>query len=159
MLTTILGIPAHPLLIHAAVVFVPLLVAAAVIYAIWPGARTRLDWAVAGLALAAPLAVWFAKVSGQDFRQRLIERNLVSPAILAKIDVHRSYGTATLWWTIGLAVAALLMIVYERHRRNVRFTDPAWFAGSVVTLVLAAFAGYYVFKTGDSGAHVVWSGF
>jgi hypothetical protein len=30
-------------------------------------------------------------------------------------------------------------------------------AGSVVMVVLAVIAGYYVYRTGDSGATVVWN--
>lgn len=159
MFTTILGIPAHPLLIHAAVVFVPLLIVAAVVHALWPVARGRLDWAVAGLAIVAPLAVWIAKISGQNFRQRLIDRNINSPEFMAKISQHQSYGTTTLWWTIGLAVLGLLMLVYDRRRRAGTLSDPVWLAGTAMTIVVAAFTGYYIFKTGDTGAHIAWSGF
>jgi predicted membrane protein DUF2231 len=159
LFTTILGIPAHPLLIHAAVVFVPLLIAAAIVYAIWPAARSRLDWALAGLAIAAPLAVWFAKVSGQNFRQRLINRKLASPLTLAHISQHQSYGTKTLWWTIALAVVSLAMLYYDRRIRKGAFNDVVWVIGTVVTIVLGGFTGYYVFRTGDTGAHIVWTGF
>lgn len=30
---------------------------------------------------------------------------------------------------------------------------------AVVVIALAAISGYYVYKTGDSGAHVVWGSF
>ena len=130
MFTTILGIPAHPLLIHFAVVFVPLLIAAAVVYALWPAARNRLDWALARLAIVAPIAAWFAQISGQNFKQRLIDRKLMSPQNLVKIAQHQSYGTKTLWWTIALAVVALAMLYYDRLvRRGARFSDPAWLVG------------------------------
>jgi uncharacterized membrane protein len=157
--TTILGIPAHPLLIHAAVVFVPLLILGAVVYAIWPAARNRLDWAVAGLAVIAPFSVWFARLSGEDLRQRLIDRRLVSPEGLLKIDQHQSYGETTLWWTIGLGVVALLMLGYVRSRRGKPTSVPLGALFAVVTFVLAGITGYYVFRTGDTGAHSVWSGF
>lgn len=159
MFTTILGIPAHPLLIHAAVVFVPLLIAAVVVYALLPAARGRLDWALAGLAIVAPFAVWFAKISGQNFRQRLIDRKLISPQILVKINQHMSYGTTTLWWTIALAVVALALLYYDKKIRKGAFNDVTWIIGTVVLLVLAGFTGYYIFRTGDTGAHIVWSGF
>ncbi|HEX2356851.1 MAG TPA: hypothetical protein VHI50_10380, partial [Micromonosporaceae bacterium] len=64
MFEEILGVPAHPLLVHAAVVFVPLLIAAALAYALVPALRGRVGWAVALLAVAAPLAAWFATLSG-----------------------------------------------------------------------------------------------
>ena len=54
MFNTIGGIPAHPLLIHAAVIFIPLLILGAVVYALWPRARVRIGWAVVALAPLAP---------------------------------------------------------------------------------------------------------
>ncbi len=160
MFTTILGIPAHPLLIHFAVVLVPLLIGVAVVYALWPAARNRLDWALALLAVAAPIAAWFARISGLNFKQRLIDRKLTSPQNLVKIAQHQSYGTKTLWWTVALAVVALAMLYYDRFvRRGARFSDPVWLVGTVVTIVLGTIVGYYVFRTGDTGAHIVWSGF
>lgn len=159
MFTTILGIPAHPLLIHAAVVFVPLLIAAAVVYVLWPAARSRLDWAVAGLAIVAPLSVWFARVSGVNFRQRLIDRHLVSPEVLVKINQHMSYGKTTLWWTLGFAVVALIMVGYARSRGSRPWSGVVWIGFVVVILVLSGFTGYYIFRTGDTGAHIVWTGF
>ncbi len=159
MFTTILGIPAHPLLIHAAVVFVPLLILVAIGYALWPAVRPKLDWALAGLAVAAPISVWFAKISGQNFRQRLIDRRLTSPVMLDKIAQHQSYGTKTLWWTIGLGIVALVLLYLARGGRLGRRRAAMWLAGCVVTVGVAAFAGYYVFRTGDTGAHIVWSGF
>lgn len=159
MLTTILGIPAHPLLIHAAVVLVPLLVAAAIVYALWRAARSRLDWAVAGLAVVTPFAVLFSKLSGQNFRTRLIERKFASPQILAKITTHQSYGNKTFWWTIGFAVLALVLLWYDRRVRRGSLRDVTWLILTIATVVVGAVLGYYVFKTGDTGAHIVWSGF
>jgi uncharacterized membrane protein len=160
LFTTILGIPAHPLLVHFAVVFVPLLIGVAVVYTLWPAARSRLDWALALLAVVAPFAAWFARISGLNFKQRLIDRKLTSPQNLVKIAQHQSFGTKTLWWTVALAVVALAMLYYDHFvRRGARFSDPVWLVGTVVTIVLGAIAGYYVFRTGDTGAHIVWSGF
>jgi hypothetical protein len=156
--TTILGVPAHPLLIHATVVFVPLLIVGAVVYALWPRVRARIDWAVAGLAIVAPLSAWFSRVSGEHLRQRLIDRRLASPQILAKIAQHESFGDKTLWWALALAVIALVMIGHTRARRG-PVPTPLRVAFAVVTLVAAGFAAYYVFKTGDTGAHIVWAGF
>ena len=96
MFTTILGIPAHPLLVHFAVVFVPLLIGVAVVYTLWPAARSRLDWALALLAVVAPFAAWFARISGLNFKQRLIDRKLTSPQNLVKIAdaaLYRSKNT------------------------------------------------------------------
>ena len=171
MFTTILGIPAHPLLIHAAVIFIPLLIVGAIVYAAWPPFHSRIGWAVLALAIIAPFSALFAKLSGQDLRNRLIARHEVSPAVLVKITQHNSYGNHTFWWTIGLGVATLLVLGYYwrlGHTASAPAGDatagaaaaPAAFriGATVVTLVLGVSGGYYVFKTGDTGAHIVWSG-
>jgi hypothetical protein len=50
-MTTIAGIPAHALLVHAIVVLAPLVALLEILCAVWPAARRRLVWLV--LALAA----------------------------------------------------------------------------------------------------------
>ena len=51
LMTTIAGLPAHVLLVHAIVVLAPLTAALEILCAIWPAARRRLVWLV--LAFAA----------------------------------------------------------------------------------------------------------
>jgi hypothetical protein len=169
---TVLGIPAHPLLLHAAVVFVPLLVAAALAFALVPPVRSRIAWAVVLLALAGPLSALFTKLSGDAFRRRLIRRHLVSPQVLTKISTHQSYGNMTLYLTVGLGLLTLLLVGYvlAGARRaggsggaGVATAGPGATALLIVlvvgTVALALASGYYVFRTGDTGAHIVWKGF
>jgi Predicted membrane protein (DUF2231) len=163
----ILGIPAHPLLLHAAVVFIPLQVLFALAYAFVPWARRNAAWAVAALVVVAPGAALLAKLSGDALRARLVRNHTVSPQGLVNIDNHRSYGTMTVYWTAGLAVLMLVMLLAQRT--VVRGTAQAGVmiqpngsmaVGailSVVVLAVAVVTGYYVFKTGDTGAHTVWS--
>ncbi|MGH3648434.1 MAG: DUF2231 domain-containing protein, partial [Micromonosporaceae bacterium] len=61
----ILGLPAHPLLVHAAVVLVPMLVLVGVGYGLIPPLRRKLDLVLVGLALVAPGDVYLARESGQ----------------------------------------------------------------------------------------------
>ncbi len=176
MFTKILGIPAHPLLIHAAVVFIPLLIVGAIVYAAIPRFRGRIDWAVFALAIIAPLSALFAKISGQDLQQLIITRHFASASLLQKISVHNSFGNDTFWWTLGLGIATLALLAYQfpRDRRAAAVTSDGTAATSdgtaattlavrlVSTLVLVALGvvvGYYVFRTGDTGAHIVWSGY
>lgn len=152
---TVLGVPAHPLLIHAAVVFVPLLIIGAVGYAVLPRFRARINWAVAALAVVAPLSALLAKLSGDALRARMARLRLASPQMLDKIDEHRGYGTITLYLTIALGVVALIMVLVPAARR--RPIDPVLWI--VLTVGLGIATGYYVFRTGDTGAHAVWNGY
>jgi hypothetical protein len=170
--TKILGIPAHPLLIHAAVVFIPLLIVGAIVYAAIPQFRSRIDWAVLALAIIAPLSALFAKISGQDLKQLLIDKKFASPQLLKQISVHNSFGNNTFWWTLGLGVATLVLFGYTVTRRRqtpvVTTSDgtataqPDVMVRVVSTIVMIGFGavvGYYVFRTGDTGAHIVWQGY
>ncbi|MBX6356221.1 MAG: hypothetical protein IRZ05_10265 [Micromonosporaceae bacterium] len=152
------NLPLHPLVVHGAVVLIPLLVLGAVVYAVAPRLRPRVSWAVVTLAVAAPLAALFAKLSGDAFRQRLIDRNALSGEVLNRVNDHRSLGNITLWLTIALGVVTLLFVlVTSRRSRSV----PVWSVVVVglVVVGLAAVSGYYVFQTGDHGARAVWEGF
>jgi len=156
-----MGLPAHPLLVHAAVVFVPLLSIAAAAYALAPPIRRHIAWAVVGLSVAAPLAAWFATLSGNALRDRLASQGMAAE-VLARIDEHREFGDRTLWTSLGLAVLTGLLVgtVVARGRRPAGRQGRGGLILTVVltagVLVLAAAAGYYVFRTGDSGARVVW---
>jgi uncharacterized membrane protein len=151
-------LPLHPLVVHAAVVLIPLLVLGAVVYAVVPGLRSRVGWAVTGLAVVAPLAALFAKLSGDAFRQRLIDKNSIGGQVLGRVNDHRDLGNITLWFTIALAVITLLFVFLTSGRAP---AIPRWgiVVVGVIVVALAAGSGYYVFWTGDYGARAVWEGF
>jgi hypothetical protein len=147
------GIPLHPLLVHAAVVFVPLFVASVIGYALVPRLRAFLGWLTAALAVVAPLAALFSKLSGDAFRARLVHRGLRPGDLLGKIDAHRHFGTYTVWFTAAAAVVTLVMLYLRRMEGGSKALDLTL---RVVAVVLSLVAAYYVIRTGDSGAHIVW---
>jgi hypothetical protein len=150
------GMPMHVLTVHAAVVFVPLLALTAVVYALVPRLRARVGWVAALLAAGAPLATLVAKLSGEAFKHRLQNSGLNEQG-LAPIVTHQGYGDLTFWYTLGLGIVTGVMIFLtvrsERSRPLPRFVDLGL---SVLVVALAAIAGYYVFKAGDTGATAVW---
>jgi predicted membrane protein DUF2231 len=146
-----MGLPLHPLVLHAAVVFVPLLVVAGVAYAVVPALRSRITWAAVLLALVTPFVVLVTKLSGDAFRARLATKG-IGDEILAKVDGHRHFGTLTLYATIALAVAVLALVVLRNGNRGAQVVV------GLVTVVLAGVAAYYVYRTGDSGARIAWNG-
>jgi hypothetical protein len=160
----IAGMPAHPLLVHAAVVFIPLLAVGSVLYSLFPALRYRLRWPVGLLALAAAGSCVAAHQSGQAFRSRMIAKNLVSPEFLPRLASHSRLGDGAMWATLGLAVATLVFLLAVPGR-------PPGFEGprpgglllqivfAVVFIALSGVSLYYVVRTGDSGARMVWGGF
>jgi len=158
VLNNILGIPAHPLIIHVAVVFIPLLCLGAVVYAVVPRVRGKIGWAVTALAVISPIAAWFAKASGENLRDRLVAAGF-SPEILDKVNQHQSYGDRTWWFTLALGVVTLAMVfITSGNRRAPHLPMGVNLAVSVVVIALAVATAIYVFLTGDSGAHAVWEG-
>lgn len=59
------GIPLHPLLVHLPVVLVPLLVLLILAYVCIPPLRRRLGWAAVTLAVLVPVAVFFTRWTGE----------------------------------------------------------------------------------------------
>jgi uncharacterized membrane protein len=148
------GLPVHALVLHAAVVFVPLLALGAIAYALVPRWRPKLGWAVALLAVAAPIATFVAKESGTELYNRLIGQGLKGPG-KEILDDHMGFGTRTFWFTLALGVASLVLVALT-WRRTGRLPLIGEAVGAVVLVVLAVISGYYVYKTGDSGATAVW---
>ncbi|GAA3238083.1 DUF2231 domain-containing protein [Nonomuraea helvata] len=158
MFDQILGLPAHSLMIHFAVVLTPLLVATAVGYALVPRWRTYAAWAVVLLSLAAPVTVFAAKESGERLKEARFAT--ADGELGGRISTHESFANPLLLSVLGLAASALLLVYATRPARDSvgrdRFGRPTTLALSAVTLVLAGAAGYYVFRAGDSGARAVW---
>jgi uncharacterized membrane protein len=153
VLETFLGIPLHPLMIHTAVVFVPLLVLAALVYALVPSQRPRVGWLVVGLAVLAPLCTLLSKLSGDAFRARLARHG--APAqLLSLVDGHRHFGTILVYVVAALGVVSLLLVLLPAARQ----TKPVSLTLVVLAVGLSLVSAYYVFRTGDSGAHIAWSG-
>jgi uncharacterized membrane protein len=152
-LETFLGIPLHPLLIHTAVVFVPLLVLAALVYALVPRLRPRVGWLLVGLAVIAPLCALASKLSGDAFRARLARRH-ASTELLSKIDAHRQLGTILVYVVAALGIVCLLLVLLPAARQ----TKAVSLTLLVLTVGLSLASGYYVLRTGDTGAHIAWSG-
>jgi uncharacterized membrane protein len=148
------GLPVHALVNHAAVVFGPLLVLGAIVYAVVPRWRPRIGWAVLLLAIVAPVTTYITMESGKALRDRLFEQG-VSGRGAEIINDHMDLGTVTFWLMLALGVLSLIMVLLTL-RRGRSLPRAADLGMAVIVVALAAVSGYYVFKTGDSGATAVW---
>ncbi|WP_248960087.1 DUF2231 domain-containing protein [Sphaerisporangium perillae] len=152
MFDQILGLPAHPLMIHAAVIFIPLLALGSVVYGVVPRVRPSIAWAVVLLAIAAPVTAFVAKESGEAFLERMFAAGLPEGALGQRITEHESYAGPLVLSSFGLAVSSLLLVYSSRKLGK---TTTAIL--TVVTVVLALAAGYYVARAGHSGATAAWA--
>lgn len=164
MFDEVMGIPVHPLVVHAAVVFVPLLALLTVANALVPRWRSQTTWALLIAVVAAPATVYAATASGEELEHSL-------PNIAQLIEPHEEFGEATWRTTMGLALAVVVLLVLRRLTAS-RGSVPGSGGGpagrsalsrvsvavTVVAVTLALLDLYYVVRTGHSGADAVWGG-
>lgn len=167
MFDEVFGLPAHPLLVHAAVVLTPLCALAAVVYAVLPRLHGRLAWAVVGLAVVTPPAVFAARQSGEAFKERLFAGGLPEGEFGRRILDHEGLAVPLLLSSLGLTVAVLLLVAVTARagrgagggRGGGTAALTAATAALRVLVVAAALAAlWYVVRIGHSGAEAVWSG-
>ena len=139
------GLPLHPLVIHAAVIFGPLAALAAILYAVIPSWRDRLRVPMVVLAVVAGGSVVAAYITGNNFLDSKPELKQ-----LAQVQTHEDRAWITLWVTLGFAVVAIAAGVLHERRGALR-------VGVQSLLVVAALATLVsVVLTGDAGARAVW---
>ena len=149
-LTTISGLPAHVLLVHALVVLVPLTALLEILCALWPAARRRLVWLVlAFAAVTTVLTPITANAGGWLFEQERHHRDI--------LNTHAERGSWMIYFSVALLVVAVVLAML--HWREVRAAKPR-FVVSVLVAVIAVVAGaaaiVQVVRIGDSGAQSVW---
>ncbi len=159
MIDELFGLPAHPLVVHTAVIFGPLLVAAVLAYAFVPMLRKHLGWVVVSLAFVGPITLWYARLSGEALRDRQIA-NGAQGQLLLDINEHQGFGNNASWWGTGLGVASLALVYYcttAGRRPTVPSSRVISYALIAITAVAAVITGYYVVRGGHSGATMVWT--
>lgn len=150
MPSTVFGLPAHPLVVHAVVVLVPLAAVSALIVAMWPAARARYAPLALGVATLALVSIPLATHTGEELEPH------VAPSALVQRHTHMADGLLPFVIVLWLALAALVAGQLPAIRRRVpRFAVPA----VAVVLVLAGIASAaQVVRIGDSGARAAWHG-
>jgi uncharacterized membrane protein len=151
-MTTIAGLPAHALLVHAVVVLVPMLALLEILCALWPAARQRLVWFVLALGVAVMVLTPLTAAAGTWLYEQSQQHQPIT-------DVHAERGEWAKYFAIGLLVVAVIQAV--QHWRESRSAEPRR-AIAVAAAVLAILVGVSstvgVVWIGDSGAHAVWGG-
>jgi len=149
MFDTVLGLPVHPLVVHAVVVLVPLSALGVVAISLVPRWRERYGVLVLLLSTAALVMVPVATRSGE----RLEERIDAGGVVARQIEDHQEVADLVLWPTIAMWVLAGLLVLLTRRRRA--GTAAALVAGLAV--VAALLAGATVVRAGHLGSTAVWS--
>lgn len=138
------GLPLHPLVVHAAVVFGPLAALTALAYLV-PRWREKVRWPMVVLALVATASVVLAYLSGNDLLDNRPELGRI-PAL----QTHEDRAGILLWTTLGFGVVAAVSGWWGGRSGAVRILlDVLLGVGAVAVLVL-------VVLTGDAGSRAVW---
>jgi formate hydrogenlyase subunit 3/multisubunit Na+/H+ antiporter MnhD subunit len=154
---TLNGIPLHPLVVHAAVVFVPLAALAAVLFVV-PRWRWAVRWPALVLSVVGLVVVQVAIMSGEDLERTRGPRS-------ALIHEHQEYADELRLVMIVLVVLVALGFWAIGHTTRLRDREDRPARVAVLEkplLVLIPIAGVaalvFVFLTGDAGARSVWGG-
>ena len=151
-MTTIFGLPAHALLVHAVVVLVPLTAALEILCAFWPAARRRLVWLVLAFALAVMVSTPLTASAGQWLYEQ-------SPQHSPILEIHADRAEWMIYFAIGLLIVAVLQAF--QHWTESRSSEPKRTL-AVVAAVLAVVVGVSstvaVVRIGDAGSRAVWGG-
>ncbi|MEU5690278.1 DUF2231 domain-containing protein [Actinosynnema sp. NPDC020468] len=160
---TIFGVPAHPLLVHAVVVLLPLASVAAIAVAVVPKWRRRYSWPVLGVTLVGVGSVPLAQQAGEQLYDRL--SSLGNPLI----ERHADLGNDLLPFALGFGVAVIALMVAGKLADRERAADAeggsvprTWRTIAVVVAVLVVAGGIattvQTVRIGHSGATAVWQG-
>lgn len=158
-MTTIGGLPAHILLVHAVVVLLPLAALLLVAAVLWPRVRQRVAPAGAAVAVVGAVLVPVTTDAGEWLERRVPENALVR--------AHTELGDTLLPWAIGLAVVGLLVATWDlwstrlpgrREAGPLRVRSVPAVVLAVLVLVAAVGTTVQVYRIGDSGARAVWDG-
>ncbi|AEA23757.1 hypothetical protein Psed_1518 [Pseudonocardia dioxanivorans CB1190] len=104
---TVGGIPAHPLVVHAAVVLLPLAAIGAVVVALRPSLRRSLGIPLALVTIVGVLAVPIATRTGDQLREAL---GGGSPLV----EVHEERADNLLPWAVLFGLLVLVSVVVGR---------------------------------------------
>lgn len=144
-ISNLLGLPAHPLIVHAVVVLVPLVAIGAVGIVLWRGLRERIGWLVVTGATLTAVLVPLATASGESLEESVGETTLV--------ERHAELGEQLLPWVIGLALVTMAFMLVARVGRTNRSLV---ILISAATLLIASGAVVDVALIGHSGAEATW---
>ena len=139
------GLPLHPLLVHSAVVLVPLVAIGALVMSYLPSFSRRHGKLILIVALVAQVSVFLAKMSGEAFSEILNK----------EVEKHAQLGEIAPFVTIPMVVLIYLRWRMDRAGSSIgnaavrRLTSVALVIASLTSLVM-------IFLVGHSGASSVW---
>lgn len=157
------GLPAHPLFVHAPVVLVPLSALFALVLAARPGLRRKAGWGLALAAIVTLVSTQLAISSGYAFDE------LVAGAV--NTDKHEALAITGRNFVLLFTLAALVVAVLDWRNRagsiattgdvtnsSASTSDTIARVGAIAAGLFSVLATVWMFRAGEEGAKLVWSG-
>jgi hypothetical protein len=148
-MTTISGLPAHILLVHAIVVLAPLTALLEIVCSLISAVRRRLVWLVLALALVNAGLTPLTTEAGQWLlKQRARPSDI--------LRTHAERGDWMIYFSVALVVVALALAWL--HMREGRSEERRIVAPAIIAVALAVGISTIVtvYRIGDSGAQSAW---
>lgn len=145
-LEELLGLPLHPLVVHFAVVLVPLTSIGAILAAAWPSFSRRYSAMLVVLVWIATVSAWLAEQSGE---QLALQAGAPAEHVIAAEPVPA--------FTMLLAIVMTAFWLFDRGVPGNR-PRPWWLRLLAVALaIVAVVAIALTAQAGHTGAAAVWS--
>lgn len=146
----IMGLPLHPLVVHAVVILVPLAALGGIAISVWGAARKRYGWLTVAFAFAGAASTLVAQKAGEALAASLPQH---SPLL----EAHIAIGGQLLAWVIVLFVGTVAVMISQRlidqQQPRGRIT---LLVAAIVTVATALISVVQVARIGHAGAMAVW---
>jgi len=152
MFDIIMGLPLHPLVVHATEVIVPSAALVVALAALWPRFRLWARFLPVALAGAALVLVPISTESGEALKERVKETSLV--------QTHAEMAEGLVPWVFVLFLVAAVLLWWNWNESGATAPRaPRWVALVLAATAVLASAGTIVqaVRIGHSGANATWS--
>jgi hypothetical protein len=152
-------LPLHVLVIHLAVVVLPVAALTGIAFALVPRWRWFLRWPMLLLGLGTVVCAFVAKESGEAFVKAV-------PTLEKAIAIHEERGDLLVWFCLIFAVVAVAAFLLLGGRsalasgkgEKATRSRPIELVTQLAVVVVAVLVIYQTIRTGDAGARAVWEG-
>lgn len=153
------GLPMHPLIVHLAVVFVPLAAIIGAVYAVVPRWRWATRWPMVVSSVVATASVGYAWLSGRHYRDELV----AAGASELRFQDHAEHADVLFWVTVTFLACALIaawalggpsaLVSGLGARRN--HAPVIEWTTVVMVVILAVLMVAMTITTGEAGARLI----